>query len=153
MATFPLTYKSGNCYLNAFINKEHHYKDKKLKMVIGSLGINNWFEYGGKHWTKADFAKKVRGYITDSHCWLEDADGNVYDYLFEDYDYWVGVRTGKSMRRKGLLEGVSKADLLADGIEYVPAPLDAQLHLASATGMYVRTTVKALISGKRLSKA
>lgn len=148
MTSLPLTYKANNCYINAFINKTHHYKDKTLKMVIGSFAINGWFEFGGKHWTKADFAKKIHGVSSDSHCWLEDADGNVYDFIFPEYNFWVGIRTRKPMRRTGLVEGVSKADLLADGIEYVPAPLDAQLLLATATGKFVRNAVQKLISGE-----
>ena len=52
------------------------------------------------------------------------------------------------MRRTGLVEGVSKADLLADGIEYVPAPLDAQMFLASAVGSYVCKVIKLLQSGE-----
>jgi hypothetical protein len=145
--SLPLTYKCGNCHINAFINKWHHYKDKSLKMVIGSFAINNWFEFGGKHWAKADFAFNIVGYETDSHCWLEDDDGNVYDFIFPEYNQWVRSRTRKPMRRTGLLEGVSKADLLADGIMYVPAPLDAQLLIASATGKFVRNVAKKLISG------
>jgi hypothetical protein len=145
--TLPLTYKAGNCYINASINRAHHYKDLGLKMVIGSLGINGWFEFGGRRWAKSDFAAKINGYVTDSHCWLEDAEGNVYDFLFPEYQYWVRIRTDMPMRMTGLIEGVSKKTLARSGIEYVPAPMDAQMLLASATGAHVRDTVSGLISG------
>lgn len=129
MTSLPLTYNVDQCYFNAYINLRGVYKDRGLKLVIGSLGIHNWFEYGGRHWTKADFAAKMKTYSSDSHAWLEDADGNVYDYLHPEYQFWVKLRTGKKLKRTGLLEGVSKAELAKDGIEYVPADRDTQAML------------------------
>jgi len=146
--SIPLTYKHANCYINAYINRLHHYKDKNLKMVIGALGINDWFEYGGKDWTLDDYKRTMFGHISDSHCWLEDDEGNVYDFLFEEYKYWVNIRTKKPMKRSGLIEGVSKEELKADGIEYVPAPLEARKALFFATHKMMKTTHDALASGK-----
>lgn len=125
--TLPLTYKKDQCFINAYINHHNHYLDKKLRLVIGSFAINGWFEFGGKNWTKKDFIKNLTGtYTTDAHCWLEDEDGNVYDYIHEGYDFWVKIRTNKPMKFSGLVEGVSKADLLGKGIEYVPADKETQ---------------------------
>ena len=146
--SIPLTYKHANCYINAYINRLHHYKDKNLKMVIGALGINDWFEYGGKDWTLDDYQRTMFGHISDSHCWLEDDEGNVYDFLFEEYKYWVNIRTKKPMKRSGLIEGVSKEELKADGIEYVPAPLEARKALFFATHKMMKMTHDALASGK-----
>jgi hypothetical protein len=137
----------NNCYLNAYINMRNAYKDKGLKLVIGSLGINKWFEYGGKNWGMAEFMLKVDGYTSDSHCWLEDKDGNVYDCLFSQYELWVAIRTDKPMRRKGVLEGVSKADLLKDGIEYVPAPKDVQTALFLINHKFLRYAYDGLVKG------
>jgi hypothetical protein len=148
MTSLPLTYKANNCYINAFINLRHHYKGKGLKLVIGSLGINRWFEFGGRDWTKSDFAKKMSGsFQTDSHCWLEDKDGNIYDYLFDDYDFWVKFRTNKPMRRKGLLEGVSKTDLRAVGIQYIPADKDTQQMLFLHTYKHCCEAERRLLDG------
>lgn len=138
MATIPLIYAEGYCYANAYINRLHYYKEKKLKMVYGSLGVNGFFEFGGKDWKKEQFQAKIDGFRTDSHCWLEDEEGNVYDCLFKEYDAWAIVRTCRRMKRRGILEGVSKAELLRDGIEYVPAPLDAQIALVRATASFVK---------------
>lgn len=146
--SLPLTYKCGNCYINAYINMRHHYKDKSLKLVIGSLGINTWFEYGGKDWTKKDFQKKLMGFRSDSHCWLEDSDGNIYDFLFSEYEDWVMINTRRKMKRKGLLEGVPKAELARQGVQYVPAPKDAQEMLFLATFKHMKETHDSLISGK-----
>jgi hypothetical protein len=125
--TLPLTYKKDNCFINAYINHHNHYLDKKLRIVFGSFAINGWFEFGGKNWTKKDFIKNMTGtYTTDAHCWLEDEDGNVYDYIHDGYDFWVKIRTNKPMKFSGLVEGMSKADLLGKNIEYVPADKETQ---------------------------
>ena len=145
--SLPLTYKCGNCYTNAYVNKRHYYKDKNLKLVIGSLGINGWFEYGGKNWIKNDFEKKIMGFCSDSHCWLEDDEGNIYDYLFEDYNFWVKYNTKSNMRRIGLVEGVSKEDLARDGVEYVPAPKDAQNMLFLNTFKVMKDSHDGLLAG------
>jgi len=121
----PLTYKHGYCPINAFINSRHAYKDKNLKIVIGSLGVNGWFEYGGKNWGMEEFQRKME----DVHFWLEDKNGNVYDFLFERYSLWSVIRTGNKLRRTGILEGVSKNELKSIGIEYIPAPTEAQMML------------------------
>jgi hypothetical protein len=114
------------CYLNAHLNKTFWYTDRKLKMVVGSFGIHGWFEFGGKRWTKSDWEMSYIKFGTNSHCWLEDSDGNVYDFLHPEDAVWVRARTGKKMPRTGILEGVSKAELAAQGIEYVPADITDQ---------------------------
>jgi hypothetical protein len=124
-AKIPLTYKHAYCQINAFINLRHAYKDKDLKVVIGSLGVNGWFEYGGKNWGIEEFKRKME----DVHFWLEDKNGNVYDFLFERYSLWSVIRTGNKLRRTGILEGVSKNELKSVGIEYIPAPIEAQMML------------------------
>jgi len=129
MPSIPLTYYAGNCYLNAFFNSRHHYRHLNLKLVIGSLGINGWFEFGGADYKEDDFLKMMNGISSDSHCWLEDSDGNVYDFLFPQYDFWVKYRTNRPMKRKGLLEGVSKVKLARSGIQYVPADKESQTTL------------------------
>jgi hypothetical protein len=125
----PLTYFHNQCYFNNYINVRNAYKDRGLKLVSGSLAFNGWFEYGGRHWTKADFAAKMKPYSTDSHSWLEDADGNVYDCITDGMQFVSVTRTGKRLGRKGVVEGVSKADLAKDGLEYVAADRDTQAML------------------------
>jgi hypothetical protein len=116
------------CFLNAYLNQQGIYKSLDLKMVVGSVGWNTWFEYGGKAWTLIDFvkAKKGKNGGWDAHCWLEDDKGNIYDYISEMDDLYTRFRTGKGLKVKGVVAGVSKADLLAKGIEYVPADADTQ---------------------------
>ncbi len=129
--TLPLTYKKGNCFLNAFINKRNHYKDKNLKLVLGSLGLNGWFEYGGSDWGLTEFALRHEPgtHIFDGHAWLEDEDGKVYDFCFDTYDAVAVVRTKKHLKVSGLIEGVGKAKLQKQGLTYVPADKKTQSYM------------------------
>lgn len=119
-------YRLNMCYLNAYLNKTFWYTDRKLKMVVGSFGIHGWFEFGGKFWDTSDWIESYAKYGTNSHCWLEDEHGNIYDYLHPGDGSWVRIRTGKKMPRTGILEGVSKDELRSQGIEYVPAAMKDQ---------------------------
>jgi hypothetical protein len=130
MTTLPLTYKAGECFFNAFINKRHYYKDKKLKMVIGSVAFNDFFEFGGRHWGLKDFGEShpAGTAIWDAHAWLEDDDGNIYDYIFPHYNFCAVVQTGEKMKVADdtLWEGISPSDAKALGVEYVKADKDTQ---------------------------
>ena len=115
-------YKPGRCYANAHYNLENAFKHLGLHPVYGSLGLAGHYEYGGKDWGVKEFAKKP----TDSHCWLEDADGNVYDYIFPDYldfaRHW-----GKTPQfQPGELIGESKKELLRRGLDFRAASPEAQ---------------------------
>lgn len=122
----PLTYKCNNCFINCFINKRHYYKDKNLKYVIGSIGFNGWFEYGGKNWTKKDFERRhTEGSISwDAHAWLEDDDGNVYDYIFQSYNDVALTATRRPLTYTGLIEGKSKQWCEDNGLSYVAADME-----------------------------
>ena len=109
------------CFVNAYLNQQGIYKALDLKMVVGSVGWNDWFEYGGKGWTLLDFIKAKKGYTSwDAHCWLEDKEGKVYDFISQTDDLYTRFRTGKGLKVLGVVEGMTKADLLAKGIEYIP---------------------------------
>lgn len=128
----PLEYKLGRCVANAYLNKRHYYKDKNLKLVVGSLGFNGWYEFGGRLWTTEDFMKtfKQRDCPSfDVHVWLEDEEGNVYDYIFDEYNTISQIRTGKKLKMRGLLEAKSKRELLRAGLAYVPASESTQVSI------------------------
>lgn len=115
------------CFVNSYLNQKGIYKALDLKMVVGSVAWNGWFEFGGKDWTLIDFIKAKKGFSSwDAHCWLEDAEGNIYDYLSSVDDLYTRFRTGKGLKVLGVVEGMSKADLLAKGIEYVPGDESTQ---------------------------
>jgi hypothetical protein len=120
--TAGLKYRFGECYFNAAYNKFNAYRHHNLRWVVGSLGLADHFEYGGKNHTVADF----RANPFDSHAWLEDADGNVYDYIFPTYaTYAQSWGKTPTFQTDWLIEGISKADLAEDGLEYIPAPKKA----------------------------
>ena len=145
---FDLTYYHGQCFLNAYINQRHHYANKNLRVVVGGFAINGWWEYGGKRWTTADYKRKTTQDSSDSHCWLEDEDGNIYDNIFEEYNFWADIRTGKPSRYTGVVEGWSKAKLKRLGIEYQPAPYDAQLYILNAVAVRNAFLYRMLGEGK-----
>lgn len=116
------TYNDGMCYYNAEYNRLHAFKHLGLKWVAGGLGMNGWFEYGGKK----GFNYKQKW--NDSHAWLEDSEGRVYDYCQPSWNYYCsangvapdGLPLGVEFR------GVSKDELKEMGLEYIPAPAKEQ---------------------------
>jgi hypothetical protein len=117
--TVPIEAVLFHCYFNAFHNQRGRYKDLNLKVVIGSLGLAGHFEYGGKHHTRADFYKNP----LDSHAWLEDDKGNVYDYIFPQYAEFARTWGKKpTFATNWEICGMSKKELAEDGLEYIPCP-------------------------------
>jgi len=129
----------GHCYYNATRNNTRYFKDKRLKVVYGSLGLNGHFEYGGRNWTAKEFYPNPM----DSHAWLEDAEGNVYDYIFPEYAAFA-EKWGKTVTFQSDWEilGLSKADLLEDGLEYIPAPRKAQKDILKNVKAYYYKSFK-----------
>jgi len=150
--SLPLVYKSGDCFINAFINKRNAYKDKDLKMVFGSVAFNGFFEYGGKDWGLKEFeARHTSGsYCWDAHAWLEDKDGNVYDKFFTFYNYSALINTGKvtAIPNNALFEGVSKTKAKALGVEYVPASRKVQRAIFMTAFKHISGVEKLLLSGQ-----
>ena len=113
----------GQCYINAYINKTNIYKHLNLRVVFGSLGLAGHFEYGGKYHTAKDFYKNP----FDSHAWLEDDDGNVYDIIFPQYrDIARFFGKNPTFPVNWEVAGISKEDLLEEGLEHIPAPKTAR---------------------------
>ena len=109
-------YRDGFCYFNAEHNRVHVFKGLGLKWVAGGLAINGWWEYGGKK--GHDYRK-----WGDSHAWLEDAEGKVYDFCQPS---WATFCSIGGCNPAGLPLGVefcglSKDVLLEMGLEYSPA--------------------------------
>jgi hypothetical protein len=122
------TYKT--CYWNAEKNAETVFKDKGLKRVCGSLVLANAWAYGSPN-KKHNYKKNP----SNSHCWLEDAEGNVYDYCQPFWDFEVRqVINPKDDDTPYLplgveFRGASKNSLKALGMEYIPAPEATQQFL------------------------
>jgi len=134
----PLRYIPGYCFHNAYINQNYHYKDRNLKLVIGSLSFNGWTEYGGINWTLADFVKNSPGGRSwDAHAWLEDDDGFIYDMVFDSYHWVAERRTGATLDKDELPDNGLLVEADPDWVEcadltYTPADEETQKHILAA---------------------
>lgn len=111
------SYPQDMCFYSAEYNRITAFKERNLRWVVGGVGMNGWFEYGGKE--DYDYAR-----WQDSHAWLEDEEGNIYDYTQPCWAYYCSVN---GVNPEGLplgveLRGVPKATLRRLGLQYVPAP-------------------------------
>jgi hypothetical protein len=131
------------CILRALYNKDKY--DGELTIVAGSLGIGigePFFEFGGPSYSLSQFLRPP-GFLphggvdlslgVDSHVWLEDLDGKVFDVCDAG---WLGVAR---MRGKKLtfcagevIEGVTKAELERKGLHYIAADDGIQKELVFA---------------------
>lgn len=131
--TLPLTYISGNCFINAYINKRNAYKDRNLRLVFGSVSFNGFFEFGGENWTLEDFKRKhIPGTpIFDAHAWLEDNDGNIYDKVFSHYNFCAEVQSGKKLKVPNgtVWEGILPSQAMELGLKYVKADKKTQTYI------------------------
>lgn len=150
------TYYEKFCFLNALINQQGIYKDKNLKIVVGSLGLNGWFEFGGRDWDTQKFIKKLShdqpsGFPSiDAHCWLEDEKGNIYDYIFDTYDVYSMVRTERPLGHLGLIEKKSKKWCKSAGLHYLPASSDAQRTIMAVIYPYMLVAHEKLKQNKAM---
>ena len=118
MSVIPLIYADNMCHSNTRINRKNAYKHLNLKIVGGGLGLDGWFEFGGKDWKLKDYLKKP----TDIHFWLEDEEGNVYDYIQKSWNLVAKIRGVYSKFPNVEIKGMSKAEIKRlYKIEYVPA--------------------------------
>lgn len=122
-------HKKNDCWFNAANNLRHYQLNgKNLHLVFGSyisyttlpLRDGDAQFYGTRpldtmRW-EVDEAEMWRDYLF-SHGWLEDDDGNIYDYVFE------------GTKKNTLIEGVSKAEMARNNYHYYPAPPLLQHHI------------------------
>ena len=147
--SIPLTYKKSACFTNAFLNSRHAYKNLGLKLKIGSLGMNGWFEYGGRDWTREDFFRnhKEGSYRFDAHAWLEDEQGNVYDYIFEWYNQVAVFRTGRPLKWRGKIVKMNKRELLKKGLNYKETDPETQKEIFACMKDWLLLVEKGLLRG------
>lgn len=75
----------------------------------------------------------------DTHAWLEDEDGNVYDYFYqEDIDLMPEQRPDFTLEA-GRIEGVSRADLAKKGYIITPYAIEDQGLVAVCLNMNVQS--------------
>lgn len=99
------------CFFNALINNLNYFKHLNLKFKCGYVKIFK-LEYGFKHLINSNWCEVKDTLIQgDIHCWLEDADGNVYDHIQEG---WVKTLKPYMHLRQFRFEKVSKQQLLVE---------------------------------------
>lgn len=136
-------YHDSCCYWNAEENMKTAFKHLNLKRVCGSVGFNGWWEYGGKRHTLRNFMRNP----SDSHCWLEDDAGNVYDYCQPSWAYYCHMNGVKPDIPLGVeFRGLSKKELKEMNLEYVAAPEDAQKALLAWANEPRSDVMKALVA-------
>jgi hypothetical protein len=137
-----VTFTRNDCFQNALTNKDLAYKNLNLHLVIGSLGFNGWFEFGGKDWETLDDWKakgSKGGGSWDAHGWLEDDEGNVYDYVFDEYLEIADMRNGRGKMTAGLVERLSKKNAeKRRGLTYIPASAEVQAYILADLRKYGR---------------
>jgi hypothetical protein len=138
----------GNCIVCAIVNRRMVYRDRRLRVVIGSLGVCGknpfsrneqvFYMYGDTNFKTVDDFITATGNF-DVHVWLEDSDGRVYDYLSrhvvkETQKLLRKTKKIASMKRGTRLVGLTKAKTRqCYGLCYVPAAIDVQ---AAITARY-----------------
>lgn len=121
MAKYMKAEKS--CFLNAFVNQKNYYKDKNLKLRIGVMKRFGQLMYPDCPKTEQECEEQYAKYKAFSaHCWLEDEDGDVYDYWHMDFCYVN--KDGDPVEFR--LEGASKEDIKEQGYEYIQFPQNIQ---------------------------
>jgi hypothetical protein len=114
--TLPYQNAPRRCFLNAFVNSRHIYKGLNLKMKIGTMKYKQYYmyqeprtiEYVEREWNKYEaFA---------AHCWLEDDEGNVYDF-------WLDDMIGAGDMR---IEKMTKKEIKKFHYEYIEFPKTIQ---------------------------
>jgi hypothetical protein len=105
-----MKYYYGECFYNAVSNRINAEKmlGKKFKVVIGGLGLSEWFEYGSKN----PEDKAYNSNPHDSHAWLESDDGFIIDFMFPEYQEVCDIR-GIECNRETLKQKY--------GLDFVPA--------------------------------
>jgi hypothetical protein len=143
----PRLHEDGACYYNARENLHSCWRHYRLHIVYGSIGLGGWFEYGGKDWGVPEFSRRP----ADSHAWLEDSDGNIYDCIqpsWADVAEFNGARVTWP-RRLAWLEGMSKANAQKLGLTYIPAPAAAQAVIKA----YADKAIAAILREKAMVEA
>jgi hypothetical protein len=126
--TDQINWISGECYYNAFRNKEKMEElfKRKFYVRIGGLGLSGWFEYGSKDPHDKNYKSKPN----DSHAWLETADGFIVDFTFKRYadvcDVWgLPIKFPIKKMVCGTRETLKKKY----GLEFVPTTMSNQEYI------------------------
>lgn len=103
-STLPYQCAPMRCFVNAFVNSRHCYKDLKLKVKIGTMKWKDYYMYDEPRSVESVEKEWNKHKAFSAHCWLEDDEGNVYDYwtseMVEGKNTKVEKMTKEQIRRK-----------------------------------------------------
>jgi hypothetical protein len=112
-------YLSQHCHYNAFWNRKNYEPYKDFKPVWGSLLYKGKSLFGTKTFT----FNQWKAHPDVAHCWLEDSNGGVYDYIFPIYkEHFASFNEPCDFPINWEVAGQTKKELLEMGWEYIPAP-------------------------------
>lgn len=120
-----LAYLDYGCFANAVYNRDNAYKSKKLTFVVGSLGIGvkPFWQYGCKKYKDMKDFARPSGF--DAHGWLEDDNGNVYDYVYPSLNALAIVHDRHiKLKKDTRIEGETKHYLAKRGLHFIKALAD-----------------------------
>lgn len=129
-----------NCCLCAHYNLIHTWNDVPgATIVCGSLGLGcdepRWFEFGSPSYRTVSDFRQQHPSDWDWHVWVEDAESRVYDVVPAIWHEIVAFHKNRlhvgSAEEAVVVRGESRDSLRSRGLEYVPAPAEAQAVLLS----------------------
>jgi hypothetical protein len=102
------------CWYNAILNREGTFRDAGLRMAIGGLTANGVSIYGHPNPADKRYAKKPN----DSHAWLVDAYGRIYDHIHAGVTLVVQLSQKVPTFPEGEIRGETPEALAAKGLVY-----------------------------------
>ena len=128
----------NRCWYNASYNRCVYRQTKNLKLhwVVG--GIMYAKSRKNRDYTVLGFIKNKYGepelrknfnnylQVSDTHAWLEDDDGNVWDYLHPEDVERHNVNAPDWKLKAGYIRGIHRSVLAKLGYELYPHPVETQ---------------------------
>jgi hypothetical protein len=115
------TYRA--CWYNSVYNlNQGPFRDAGMRMVVGALRVNGVSVYGYKN----PDDRRYQTYASNSHAWLEDNYGRIYDYIHDGVHLVVQLAQKVPTCPVGEIRGRTPAELKALGLDYIPATGDAR---------------------------
>jgi hypothetical protein len=134
-----LIYEEQRCWYNAMINSYAYNQvyGLNLKWVVGALklhspkgcvGSNGFMNYDGDTFTLRP-PEDLKENWDDTHAWLEDDEGYVYDYITE-HDYslmsMIDPQCKRFRMKSGFVIGETYASLKKNGYELIPYSMESR---------------------------
>lgn len=152
----PLVFEfiDNNCGGNVIMNRRafEELVGKSLSIVVGAYGLckggsTDWYEWGSPGLSAAEMITCPLTGGKNCHLWLEDGEGNVYDYVSDYISKVVAPIHKKTIETSEflaniLIVGQPKRVLKVAGLKYIPAPVEEQEKVLEHTLKNLQIRVK-----------